>query len=52
MLLADNIETLLNNLELRIRLGTNAKKTIEDRFGIENMIKSFFNTYNMIYPKL
>ncbi len=44
-LLANTIDQLAQDVELRIRLGKAAKDTVEKAFGIEEMIKDYASLY-------
>jgi glycosyltransferase involved in cell wall biosynthesis len=46
--LAEKITILLQNRELRIRLGQNARKTVIDRFGSENIALPNEKVYEMV----
>ena len=44
--LYEALETLFNNPEMRKKLSSNARKTIEDNFNIANNIKEIINIYS------
>lgn len=47
--LRKNIDTLLNNKDLRLTLGENARNTIKQRFSEEKFISSWNQTFDQIY---
>jgi len=48
VLLAQYLEKLINNRELRVTMGHNSRKMAEDEFSIENVVKSTLNIYSLM----
>ncbi len=48
--LAGAIEILINNISERKRMGTNARKRIEQNFGIGKCTDKMISVYNELYP--
>ena len=48
MLLAEKIEKLLDEPDLRVEFGEKGKKIIQTKFQIDQMIRSFINEYKII----
>jgi glycosyltransferase involved in cell wall biosynthesis len=50
--LAEKIETLLNNEELRIKMGAAGKHRVHNQFSIEKMVDEYIITYNKLLNPL
>jgi glycosyltransferase involved in cell wall biosynthesis len=49
--LAEKIEMLINNSELRNQMGVAGKKRVEDNFSIDKMVNGFIKTYEKVLLK-
>lgn len=50
--LVEKIELLRNNYQLRIELGKNGKKLINEKFGINTMTQHYVDHYNILLNKI
>jgi len=50
--LAEKMEILLNNDELRVKMGCAGKERIQKCFAIDNMVNSYLDLYSEIHAKL
>jgi glycosyltransferase involved in cell wall biosynthesis len=49
--LCDKIEKLIDNSELRLKLGTNARKRVQEIFDLEKITDQHIITYNNLINK-